>query len=127
LEKANIKNLKELIDLFEHNIKQYKGKHYDEAKTRVDFIDKFFMLLGWDVYNEKDYSEQYREVVREDRVEIKGKVKAPDYSFRIGGVYANKPGVKTLWHPELQNYTFYNEDDCVATRELLDGIKKIDF
>jgi len=30
LEKGNIKNLKELIDLFEHNIKQYKGKHYDE-------------------------------------------------------------------------------------------------
>ena len=46
MEKGNIKNLKELIDLFEHNIKQYKGKHYDEAKTRVDFIDKFFMLLG---------------------------------------------------------------------------------
>jgi len=30
LENGNIKNLKELIDLFEHNIKQYKGKHYDE-------------------------------------------------------------------------------------------------
>ena len=98
MEKGNIKNLKELIDLFEHNIKQYKGKHYDEAKTRVDFIDKFFMLLEWDVYNEKDYSEQYRDVVREDKIEIKGKVKAPDYSFRIGGfrkffVEAKKPSV----------------------------------
>ena len=98
MEKGNIKNLKELIDLFEHNIKQYKGKHYDEAKARADFIDKFFMLLGWDIYNEKDYSEQYRDVVREDRVEIKGKVKAPDYSFRIGGfrkffVEAKKPSV----------------------------------
>jgi len=98
MEKGNIKNLKELIDLFEHNIKQYKGKYYDEAKTRADFIDKFFMLLGWDVYNKKEHSEQYREVVREDRVEIKGKVKAPDYSFRIGGfrkffVEAKKPSV----------------------------------
>ena len=94
----NMEKLKELIDLFEHNIKQYKGKHYDEAKTRVDFIDKFFMLLEWDVYNEKDYSEQYRDVVREDKIEIKGKVKAPDYSFRIGGfrkffVEAKKPSV----------------------------------
>jgi len=26
MEKGNIKNLKELIDLFEHNIKQYKGR-----------------------------------------------------------------------------------------------------
>jgi len=25
-----MEKLKELIDLFEHNIKQYKGKHYDE-------------------------------------------------------------------------------------------------
>ena len=91
MEKGNIKNLKELIDLFEHNIKQYKGKHYDEAKTRVDFIDKFFMLLEWDVYNEKDYSEQYRDVVREDKIEIKGKVKAPDYSFRIGGLMQTNP------------------------------------
>ena len=31
--------LKELVDLFEHNKKQYKGKHYDEANTRTDFID----------------------------------------------------------------------------------------
>jgi len=30
LENGNIKKLKELIDIFEHNIKQYKGKHYDE-------------------------------------------------------------------------------------------------
>ena len=80
MENGNIKKLKELIDLFEHNIKQYKGKHYDEAKTRVDFIDKFFELLGWDIRNIKEYSEQYREVVREDKIEIKGKVKAPDYS-----------------------------------------------
>jgi len=98
LEKENIEKLKELINLFEHNIKQYKGKHYDEAKTRVDFIDKFFELLGWDIRNIKEYSEQYRDVVREDRIEIKGKVKAPDYSFRIGGfrkffVEAKKPSV----------------------------------
>jgi len=88
--------LKELIKLFEYNIEQYKGKAYDEAKTRADFIDKFFALLGWDIYNKQGFSEKYREVVREDRVTIKGKVKAPDYCFRIGGarkffVEAKKP------------------------------------
>jgi predicted type IV restriction endonuclease len=86
IKKEKIEELNELVTIFENNIKQYKGKHYDEAKTRVDFIDKFFSLLGWDIANIQGYSEQYREVVREDRVEIKGKVKAPDYSFRIGGV-----------------------------------------
>ncbi len=39
-------SLTELIDLFEFNIKQYKGRHYGEAKTRVDFIDKFFKVFG---------------------------------------------------------------------------------
>ncbi len=98
MENQNITGLRQLIDLFQHNLKQYKGKHYDEAKARADFIDKFFELLGWDVYNKNGYSEQYRDVVREDKVEIKGKVKAPDYCFRIGGVRkffveAKKPAI----------------------------------
>jgi adenine-specific DNA-methyltransferase len=111
----NLTRLKELIDLFEFNIKQYKGRHYDEAKTRADFIDKFFLLLGWDVYNEHGYSEQYRDVVREDRVEVKGKVKAPDYCFRIGGVRkffveAKKPSVDIKYDVEpafqLRRYAY---------------------
>jgi type I restriction-modification system DNA methylase subunit len=90
--------LKELINLFEYNIEQYKGKEYDEAKARADFIDKLFALLGWDIYNKQGFSERYRDVVREDRVTIKGKVKAPDYCFRIGGtrkffVEAKKPSI----------------------------------
>ncbi|NIR10740.1 MAG: N-6 DNA methylase [Candidatus Aminicenantes bacterium] len=90
--------LQKLISLFQYNIDQYKGKHYDEAKARADFIDKFFELLGWHIYNKQGYSEKYRDVVREDKVLIKGKVKAPDYCFRIGGkrmffVEAKKPSI----------------------------------
>ena len=90
--------LTQLTDLFERNRKQYNTSAYDEANTRTDFIDKFFELLGWDMRNEQGYSEQYREVVREDKVRIDGKVKAPDYAFRIGGVRkffveAKKPSV----------------------------------
>jgi len=88
--------LKELTGLFSQNIEQYKNKSYDESNTRTDFIDKFFELLDWDVRNVQGYSEQYREVVREDKVRIENKQKAPDYSFRIGGlrkffVEAKKP------------------------------------
>ena len=92
------KPLQELITLFKSNIKQYKSNSYDEANTRVDFIDKFFELLDWDVRNTQGFSEQYRDVVREDKIKIQGKQKAPDYSFRIGGtrkffVEAKKPSV----------------------------------
>jgi hypothetical protein len=54
-----IVDLKELINLFQYNIEQYKGKNYDEAKARADFIDKFFALLGWDIYNKQGFSERY--------------------------------------------------------------------
>ncbi len=96
--KEKLKSLKILTDNFKANIKQYKSLSYDEANTRVDFIDKFFEILDWDVRNEQGYSEDYRDVVREDRVVIAGKPKAPDYSFRIGGgrkffVEAKKPSV----------------------------------
>ena len=94
----HIIGLTKLTELFEKNKKQYNTSAYDEANTRTDFIDKFFELLGWDIRNEQGYSEQYREVVREDKVTIGGKVKAPDYAFRIGGVRkffveAKKPSV----------------------------------
>ena len=65
--KEKITKLEELINLFRNNIKQYKSNKYDEANTRVDFIDKFFELLDWDVRNIGGYSEQYREVVRESK------------------------------------------------------------
>lgn len=95
---TNKEQLKELVNLFRENIDRYKTMSYDESNTRSDFIDKFFILLGWDVLNDKGYSEDYREVVREDKVRIEGKTKAPDYSFRLDGnrkffVEAKKPVV----------------------------------
>ncbi|MCL2139890.1 MAG: type I restriction endonuclease, partial [Treponema sp.] len=90
--------LKSLVSLFSENISQYKSGKYDEANTRIDFIDQFFALLDWDIANKQGFSENYREVVREDKVTIDGSQKAPDYSFRIGGVRkffveAKKPSV----------------------------------
>ena len=90
--------LNQLIEKFDRNLTQYKSTSYDEANVRVDFIDKFFTILGWDVSNENGYSENYREVVREAKVITLGKPKNPDYSFRIGGVRkffveAKKPSI----------------------------------
>lgn len=93
-----IELLEGLVDTFHANIETYKSADYDEANVRVDFIDKFFELLDWDVRNNSNASERYREVVREDRVSVSGQEKAPDYSFRVGGqrkffVEAKKPSV----------------------------------
>ncbi|MCL2801200.1 MAG: N-6 DNA methylase, partial [Treponema sp.] len=95
---TQLDQLRTLVSRFSANIDQYKNNKYDEANTRADFIDEFFTLLDWDVTNKKGGSETYRDVVREDKVKIDGSQKAPDYSFRIGGVRkffveAKKPSV----------------------------------
>src|SRR3990170_6660021 len=46
----------------------------------------FFESLGWDVANKEGYAEAYKDVIHEDAVKIGGWTKAPDYSFRIGGI-----------------------------------------
>ncbi len=106
---ATIEQLKEKIELFRKNIKDYKSKNYDEYNTRADFIDVLFASLGWDMYNEQKIIEQFREVVREDKIVIEGSKRAPDYSFRIGPhivfyVEAKKPSVdvKNDYVPALQ-------------------------
>jgi hypothetical protein len=93
-----LKALLELSSHFEANIAQYESTGYDEANVRVDFIDKMFEFLDWDVRNDSNASERFRDVVREDKIEIGGREKAPDYSFRIGGqrvffVEAKKPSI----------------------------------
>jgi hypothetical protein len=107
--------LVQLIDRFKEHLEQYKGASYDEANTRTDFIDPLFELLGWDVANRNSYAEQYREVIREDKVSIEGGTKAPDYCFRIGGVRkffveAKKPSVDLRNDPspayQLRRYAY---------------------
>ncbi len=94
----DINKLQSLVEQFARNIDEYKSGGYDEENTKIDYIDRLFELLGWDVYNKQGYSEDYREVVREDKVIIKGRPKSPDYSFRFGKerlffVEAKKPSV----------------------------------
>jgi len=99
----------ELIELFARNLDAYKSGHYNETQVRHEFIDPFFIELGWDVNNKKGYSEAYKDVIHEDSIKIGGIPKAPDYCFRVGGVRkffleAKKPSVdiKEDTHPVYQ-------------------------
>lgn len=104
------KEIEKLVQRFEFHIVEYKNSDYNETQTRRDFIDPFFKALGWDIDNEQDYAEAYREVIHEDKIKVAGATKAPDYSFRIGGgkrlffVEAKKPSVliKDDIHPAYQ-------------------------
>ncbi len=87
-----------LVDRFGQNIDVYRKQQYKETQVRVEFIDPFFEALGWDVRNVSGYAEQYKDVIHEDALTVGSELRAPDYSFRIGGnrkffLEAKKPSV----------------------------------
>ncbi len=44
--------IKELASIFSQNEERYLSPGYSEAQARLDFIDKFWIALGWDVGHE---------------------------------------------------------------------------
>lgn len=105
----------ELVDRFERGRRTYTSSNYNETQVRREFIDPFFAALGWDVDNTAGYAEAYKDVIHEDRLTIGGASKAPDYSFRIGGVRkffveAKKPSVNLHTDPsaayQLRRYAW---------------------
>ncbi len=100
----NLTRLEELVDTFHRNRDAYLSGKFNETQVRVEFINPFFELLGWDVDNKKGYAESYKDVYHEDAVMIKGATKAPDYAFRIGGtrkffLEAKKPSINIKGDP----------------------------
>jgi predicted type IV restriction endonuclease len=99
----------QLVERFQRNLDAYRSGKYNETQVRQEFINPFFIALGWDVNNEKGYAEAYKDVIHEDAIKVGGATKAPDYCFRIGGtrkffLEAKKPSVsiKDEPHPAYQ-------------------------
>src|SRR6185369_16612339 len=93
------KEVLELVERFLRNRESYEDAQYNEAQTRIQFINPLFAALGWDLENRAGYAEAYKDVVHEDSLKIGAATKAPDYSFRVGGtrkffVEAKKPSVQ---------------------------------
>ena len=91
-------SIPELIEKFHRNREGYLSPEYNETQLRREFLDPFFSALGWDVENRQGYAEAYKDVIHEDAIKIGTATKAPDYSFRIGGirkffVEAKKPSI----------------------------------
>jgi len=92
-----------LVELFDRDLALYKRAGYKEAHVRIDFIDPFFEALGWDVRNVQGSREHSKDVIHEDAITVAGKIRAPDYSFRLGGarkffLEAKKPSVSLKGH-----------------------------
>ncbi len=74
------------MNRFHEQYESYRSPSYNETQLRREFVDPFFKALGWDIDNLQGHAEAYKEVIHEDAIRIGGTKKAPDYSFRIGGI-----------------------------------------
>jgi len=74
--------LLELIGNYSADIVSSKGQ--SEAMVRNDYINKIVGLLGWDLTNKDGVAEFFREVIVEDKQDIGGSTKKPDYAIRHG-------------------------------------------
>ncbi|MBK9564129.1 MAG: N-6 DNA methylase [Saprospiraceae bacterium] len=116
--------LKKLCEHFENSIiKGNKKLTYDEANTKIQFINKFFSLLDWDIDNSQLKPDEYKDVELETPVNVDDdRPKKPDYSFKIGKeikffVEAKKPSVniKDTRPPAYQLRRYGNSGQVVLS------------
>jgi hypothetical protein len=87
--------IEKLVKSFETNIIQLNNSKLDEHTTRIQYIDKFFYALGWDINNDELLPLDKRFVVQEAKQKVAGQNKHPDYSFCY-------PGGKNLFYLEAK-------------------------
>ncbi|MFH1616867.1 MAG: DNA methyltransferase [Planctomycetota bacterium] len=54
------KEILHLVESFERNLDSYKTQQYNETQLRHEFIDPFFIALGWDVNNDAKNAPAYQ-------------------------------------------------------------------
>lgn len=93
-----------LIERFENNLSHYLSPAYQEAELRHDFLDGFFVALGWDVYHTTQTNPAEQEVKIERGVTVAAAQKRADYAFYLAPNFrdprffaeAKKPSIDLL-------------------------------
>ncbi len=72
-----------LVNDFNKDLANCNRSDYNESQVRKDYIDKFFIALGWDVNHEQQRNIYAQEVRVEPTVNVAERVKKADYSFAL--------------------------------------------
>ena len=75
--------IRQLVHDFKSQQTYYLSPGYQEQEARKDFIDKFFMALGWDVNHERQKNPYEQEVRIEKSVKSGKTQRRADYAFYI--------------------------------------------
>ena len=77
------KRVQQLAADFKANEQRYLASDYQEAEVRKDFIDKFWMALGWDVNHDFQTNPYEQEVKVERSVSTAASQRRADYAFYL--------------------------------------------
>lgn len=109
MDQKYMNEIRELANRFLESAEEFESDSYNETEARNDFINPFFINLGWDVLNTRNVPQYLREVKHEAVVPVEeggqSRKKKPDYSFNLGKetkyyVEAKKPSVDLLNNAE---------------------------
>jgi len=78
-----LKKIGILVKTFQHHESDYRSAKRSEAEARKDFIDKFWIALGWDVNHDQQTNPYEQEVKVEPSVAIGGSQRRADYAFYL--------------------------------------------
>jgi hypothetical protein len=96
-----------LVNDFKANEKHFLSQSYSEADVRNDFINKFFIALGWDVRHEEQKNPYEQEVRVEKPLQIAKAQKRADYSFSLAPSYRT---VKFFVESKKPSHDLANKD-----------------
>jgi type I restriction-modification system DNA methylase subunit len=96
-----------LVNDFKENEKHYLNPSYSEADVRNDFINKFFIALGWDVRHETQKNPYEQEVRVEKPVTVAKAQKRADYTFYLA---PNFRDVKFFVEAKKPSHDLENKD-----------------
>jgi len=101
-----------LADDFAAHEKQFLSPAYNEAQARKDFIDKFFIALGWDV-DHVAQKNPYEQEVKVERTQRQGAAhKKADYAFSLA---PNFRDVRFFVEAKKPSIALQNADDYFQT------------
>ncbi|MDR1543232.1 MAG: Eco57I restriction-modification methylase domain-containing protein [Prevotellaceae bacterium] len=87
--KTAFEQIKLLVADFESNEQHFLSANYSEAEVRKDFIDKFFVALGWDINHEEQKNPFQQEVKVEAAQKQADAIvqRRADYAFALAPDY----------------------------------------
>jgi adenine-specific DNA-methyltransferase len=77
----------ELVQQFKANEQHYLEAAYQEAEVRADFLDKFWIALGWDVSHSRQTNPREQEVKVERNPDATSSGRKADYAFYLAPDY----------------------------------------